>query len=226
MIADLDVSAVALQEITKPTRFRAEAKASLGDQWDFVWASVGGFQRVGLLYDTDEMTVLSTTAHRETLLHNQAKPAFEVEVLPRGAREPLHLFIVHLKATNKSEDVRARQLAALAPILKARREAGKQVVFLGDFNSTNNGDRARIARLTQDLGMSWASEGLPCTNYWARKDGCVGHPLDHVVSWEAPEAISVGGGCATDGCDPGDTCPIYHSQISDHCPVVVELSVQ
>ena len=230
MIRGLKVSAVALQEITRPEAFAAQAREELGPSWRFVWARPGGFQRVGLLYDSRQWDLIDTIAHEETLLHRQAKPAFEVVARPRvggwlaGRAEPVHFFIVHLKATNKSEAIRARQLAALAPILAERRAAGKQVVFLGDFNSTNPTDRTRLDGLADTVSLSWASEDLDCTHYWARKEACTGHALDHVMTWAVPDAITVGGACVTDGCDPGDTCPVYRSRISDHCPVVVDLA--
>jgi endonuclease/exonuclease/phosphatase family metal-dependent hydrolase len=224
MIKDLKVSAVAMQEITKPDAFTAEAKKHLGAQWDFVWAARGGMQRVGLLYNTDKLAVIGTEIHEETLLHRNAKPAFEAVVIERGQTLPIHLFIVHLKATDASESIRAAQLLALAPVLAARRASGARVVFLGDFNSTNEGDRVLLDSLSGELGLFWASEGLPCTNYWARKDGCRSHALDHVLTWSEPASIEVGGGCATDGCEVGDQCPIYRSEVSDHCPVIVEMS--
>lgn len=224
MIEDLDVSAVALQEITKPDQFRAQARAHLGQHWDFRWADRGGSQRLGFLYDSRELRVIGEIIHDDTLLHRNAKPAYEIVALPRGQRTPIHFFVVHLKATNKSEAIRARQLEALAPILAARRAQGARVVFLGDFNSTNLGDRHRLQALAADTDLQWASESLPCTNYWARRDGCLGHALDHVMTWQEPRSVAVGGACATEGCEPGETCPIYHSLISDHCPVVVEMA--
>ncbi|MEL6348369.1 MAG: hypothetical protein AAFV53_34985 [Myxococcota bacterium] len=223
LIEDLGVAAVALQEITQPERLAAQARESLGPHWRFAWTNVGSRQRVGVLYDGSRLQVIDEIVHRETLLHRGAKPAYEVVVQPIGGGAPLHLITVHLKARDSGQPIRAKQLAALRPILKQRMEEGKRVVLMGDLNSTGEADRRLLDTLARDAEMSWGSRGLPCTSYWARKDGCLGFALDHVISWAAPRAVDVGGACESDGCRPGEQCPIYYGEISDHCPVIVDL---
>ena len=230
MLQEFHASSIAMQEITNPTQFAALARETLGPEWTFVWADAGWIQRVGLLVDTRRFTVQRQTVHRETLIHRGARPVLEVVLVPRsrwGGRDgtPIHVFVAHLKSGSDSEPVRARQLAALEPILAARAAEGAAVVLMGDLNSTSTGDRERLAALAQAAGLSWASEGLECTSYWERRTTCSGHALDHVLSWAPPRTIAVGGACATEGCDPGEQCPLYRSQISDHCPIVVELAL-
>lgn len=223
LIKELGVSAVALQEITRPDQFAARAREDLGPQWDFVWANAGNQQRLGVLYDRNKLAVVDQKIHRETLLHRGAKPAYEVVVEPVGWGAPLHLITVHLKARNDGHPIREKQLRALAPILAERMRQGKRVVLLGDLNATGDADRSLLDALAQDQGMVWGSRRLPCTSYWARKDGCLGFALDHVISWTAPRKVSVGGACDQVGCRPGQQCPRYYGEISDHCPVIVDL---
>jgi hypothetical protein len=47
--------------------------------------------------------------------------------------------------------------------------------------------------------------------------------LDHVFTREAPDAIDARGPCEEIGCAPGDRCPAFHREVSDHCPITIDL---
>ncbi|MBH25827.1 MAG: hypothetical protein CMH57_15580 [Myxococcales bacterium] len=225
-IERLRAGAVGVQEIIAPERFRREARARLGPSWDFVWSSPISLQRVGVLYDTALFRLVEAREHRQTVTDRGARPALEAVLRPIGDGEGaplLRVVVLHLKAGGDHAETRRRQLEALRPVLKELLATGDRVVLLGDFNSTGEQDRRLLARLSADLGMSWGSRGLACTSYWDRRDGCLGSPLDHVLSWEPPRRVYVGGACAEVGCEPGPSCPIYCEEVSDHCPVVIDL---
>jgi endonuclease/exonuclease/phosphatase family metal-dependent hydrolase len=94
---------------------------------------------------------------------------------------------------------------------------------MGDFNATEPADREDLARLARATGLVWATEGLACSAFWSRDDGCPRSRLDHVLTSTAPRSVTAAGACATEGCDRQDRCPRYVHDVSDHCPVVVDL---
>jgi endonuclease/exonuclease/phosphatase family metal-dependent hydrolase len=130
------------------------------------------------------------------------------------------VLVVHLKAGGENADIRAAQQLALARIIAYRNE---RTIVLGDFNATGESDRASLAALARRTNLVWATEGLGCSAFWSRDDGCFRSRLDHVLMWQAPATVEAAGGCATHGCGWEESCPTYAEHVSDHCPVVVTL---
>jgi endonuclease/exonuclease/phosphatase family metal-dependent hydrolase len=94
---------------------------------------------------------------------------------------------------------------------------------MGDFNATGPEDRAAIFDMSERTEMVWLSESLECTSYWERPDQCEGSALDHVLVEAIPFSVAARGPCETEGCDTRESCPIFHREVSDHCPVVAEI---
>ncbi len=230
-IRQVGVAALGVQEIVEPAAFADAARRRLGERWRFVHAEGGPKQRVGVLFDGGELELLSTHTHRETeAVYPGAKPTFEARLRPAGASlfgpsagEVLRLLVVHLKAQGDGAELRRAQYQALRPVFAAAMASGERVVLLGDFNATNDSDRDELGALARATGAAWASRDLPCTSYWARADGCRGSALDHVLTWSPPRRIAARGPCESEGCSPGARCPIFREEVSDHCPVVVDL---
>ncbi len=220
-IEALDAPVVAVQEITDPPRFERAARERLGDDWRFVSDGSDNVQHVGVLYDGARFELAWARAHDETRLGARGKPALEVRL--RGESGALRVFVVHLKAGGEFANVRREQLRQLAPIVERAVESWDRVIVLGDFNATGEEDRHNLARFAEVTGLVWASEGLACTSYWNRRDGCRGVALDHVFTREAPDAVEARGPCEEIGCAPGDRCPAFHREVSDHCPVSADL---
>ncbi|MCA9605031.1 MAG: hypothetical protein KC619_05530 [Myxococcales bacterium] len=218
-IRELDVPIIGVQEITDPEAFAREARGRLGDEWRFVANRGGPEQRVGVLYDGARFSLAWARTHGESQLEGRGKPALEVRLRRRSGGRAVRVIVVHLKAGGDFADVRREQLRQLEPVLADAVESWDDLVVLGDFNATGDDDRRTIEALADRLGLAWASEGLACTAYWNRRDGCRGTALDHVLSREAPDDIAARGPCETIGCDPGDRCPAFHREVSDHCPV-------
>ena len=221
-IADLDAAAVGVQEIVDTEVFLAEAQKRLGASWQFVHAPKPDTIHVGVLYDSSRLTLKSTRSWPFTRVYPGARPVFEARFATNGGR-PLRLFVLHLKAGAEGVMIRKLQLKALRSIIKPFRYTRDRIVVLGDFNSTSPEDRDEIADLAEATDMIWATESLECTSYWARRDGCRGSALDHVLVSNPPRDAKARGPCETIGCKPGRTCPVFHRQVSDHCPVTVDL---
>lgn len=218
-IRALDADAIGLQEITDPTGFDRAAKERLGTRWSTVFSDHPE-QRVGVLYDGATFSVVDSTMHRETEVYDGAKPALEVR-LRRASGRVTRMFVVHLKARGDGGAVRKRQLDALAPVVRAARATGDDVIVVGDFNATGPDDVVAIRAFARASELDVATEEVECTSYWNRSDGCLGQPLDHMLtSWSAD--ASAEGACRTHGCAMRPECPSFHRDVSDHCPVVVD----
>jgi len=214
----LDAPIVAVQEIMDPPRFERELRARLGDRWDFVHTDTGGFD-LGVMFDRDAWQLVSTAVHAETQLGGNHKPTLEVRL--RAGDQLVRVLVVHFKSGSAGRDVRARQYAALAPIVREAGASGDRVVVMGDFNATDPADRADLERLARATGLAWATESLACSAFWSRDDGCPRSRLDHVLTSSSPRTVEAAGACASEGCDWQDRCPRYVREVSDHCPVVV-----
>jgi endonuclease/exonuclease/phosphatase family metal-dependent hydrolase len=219
-IRALGSPAVAVQEITDPSAFCGAARRRLGSSWDCAFTD-RPTQRVGLLVDRSALEVLSTAIHGETELYSGAKPVLEARLRPASGGSPLRMFVLHLKAGGDGGLMRARQLGALGPVLARAVGSGDRVVVLGDFNATGPADGVFIGSYARSLGLHFASEDVPCTAYWNRRDGCLGVPLDHVLTSFRAEARAEGP-CRSEGCAMRPACPVFHGAVSDHCPVAIE----
>jgi endonuclease/exonuclease/phosphatase family metal-dependent hydrolase len=222
-IEELGAPVVAVQEITDPRAFEVAARAHLGDTYRFVHDEGGQLQHVGVLYDASRFELAYARTHRETRLGPLGKPTLEVRLRRRGRGPALRVFVVHLKAGGDSSHIRREQLRQLTPLLRAAADSWDDVMLLGDFNATGPEDRETLRELALRTHLEWASEHLECTSYWNRSDGCRGAALDHVFRRERPRSVDARGPCESIGCSPGDRCPAFHREVSDHCPVTIDL---
>lgn len=223
LIRQLGTRAVAVQEICDPPAFAGAALVHLGPTWRFVYPHRGPQQRIGVLFDEETFSLRGTRTYEETVVYPEAKPAFEARLQPKSGGPVLRLLVVHLRAGGDGIPQRRQQLAALRGVLSKIRTSGDRLVLLGDFNATSAADRDGIAALAKAAEMIWASRGLRCTGYWERERDCLGTALDHVLTAASPIHTTARGPCETEGCGDRATCPIFHRDVSDHCPVVVEV---
>jgi endonuclease/exonuclease/phosphatase family metal-dependent hydrolase len=221
-IEGTDASIVAVQEVRDTAVFAEAVSARLGDDWAFVHANAGHEQRVGIVFDRERARLLEPAVTIEaTLIGNRAKAALYARFGVEGRERPLRVVVVHLTSGVRRAELRARQLDALRPTLRRAVDSGDEVILLGDFNAVTDADRARLAELAEEFGLPWATQTTACSAYWQRADHCEAETLDHIFA-DTSEA-RMHGGCATDGCGPMESCPVYRERVSDHCPVSIEL---
>jgi len=219
-LAATDAPIVAVQEIMDPPRFAHELHSRLGDAWGFVHTDTGAFD-LGVVFDRRAWQLVSTEVHDETCLGGNHKPVLEARL--RAGDDVLRVLVVHLKSGTAGRDVRARQYVQLVKIVRDAVASGDHVVVMGDFNATEPADRDDLARLARATGLAWATQSLACSAFWSRDDGCPRSRLDHVLTSSRPRAVAATGACATEGCEWQQSCPLYVDEVSDHCPVVVDL---
>lgn len=223
LLAALEPQIVAVQEIVEPERFAHAARHLLGEGYRFVHTDTPQRLELGVLYDSTRFDLLRARTHEQTVIDGRGRPAFEVRLEPRDGGRPITLVVLHLKAGGEGHEERREQLRRLSPVVHALVATDDELVVLGDFNATGDRDRDLIAHFAHHHGLFWASEELACTAYWSRDDGCRGSRLDHVLTRWPPQDVTSRGPCETEGCEPGERCPAFHSEVSDHCPVSVDL---
>ena len=150
---------------------------------------------------------------------------------------PTTLLALHLAARGEPARVeqRRQQWARLFAIRdKLAREGHGRVLLLGDTNSTGwredaHGERTFIEQRAAEAGMRVETASLACTEYWRTGDRTWDPSmLDHVL---APRGAVIEGSarlhgyCAALQCQrwSADAPPPDYAQVSDHCPVSVEL---
>lgn len=223
VIASLDAPLVAVQEITAPYHLANLARVKLGDAWRLV--VVNHRFATGVLFDSRRFSLVSTHTHVSTVVFPAAIPVLEVRLDDVVTRERVRVFVVHWKAGGEHYPTRRRQMDAFAPILEAARGSGDRIVVLGDFNATSDDDRVRIGALASNAKVEWATRTVGCTCFWQRERDCVGSSLDHVLTTERVRSVRTAGACAG-GCPTTDRCPAWRDEVSDHCPVVVDLAAR
>ena len=215
---------VAAEEITDPALFGSEARRRLGPSWKFVFDQprVDRHHHIGVLFDRDAWDLRSTTEHPGTNLGPRDHNILEVRLAPKSGGSIVRVLVIHFRPTTAGRPIRARQFDAVARVAAAAKSSGDRIVVLGDFNATEDDDRADLAALARRADLRWATSGLACTAFWKRDDGCPRSRLDHVLTSEPARRAIAAGACATEGCDWQKSCPLYVDEVSDHCPVIVD----
>jgi endonuclease/exonuclease/phosphatase family metal-dependent hydrolase len=222
-MTQLGASIIAVQEIGDPQLFARTTRARLGASWSFFSEPPTDHEPdhlLGVAWDSDKWRMRSWRIYDDTRIDGRNKATLEVRLRPFDGGAILRVLVVHFRAGTDGRETRVEQHAALARILESARESRDRIIVLGDFNATEEGDRASLRATASRTGLTWASEPLACTAFWRRADGCPRSRLDHVLTWTPPSRIEAAGACAREGCDAQPTCPLDATQISDHCPVV------
>jgi endonuclease/exonuclease/phosphatase family metal-dependent hydrolase len=225
--------------------------ALTGDTWRYVLDGCPGRgrQHVALLYDASRLTA---THQRDVAALNPSggaacdhmmRPGLGV-YLKRPSGVDFHLVAVHLKSGAKRGDLRARRrsLAGLAAAYAGAQAEVRDtdVLVVGDFNTMGcSRCRPEVAPV-EELGvMDTALAALPhafrrvsanqsCSEYYRGRGGL----LDHVVATRSMRELRpgaqaiVGGLCAERACGSwrgSAEPPSAYLELSDHCPVVVEV---
>ena len=223
--------------------------AALGGDWRVSMQSCGyrDAQRVGFLWDENRVTLsdirslwhfnAKATSPDDPCEGGRRRPGHYARVEASGGGADFHVISVHLKSGASKNDQDSRQ-TALSRIPEATAQLSQNdadIIILGDFNTMGHGgDRSaeeEIAELQERLGIQtppWRHVQLKpaCTEYYKGK----GVWLDHVVATSAMTEIADGaakvtGYCAAAECSPlpRDRMPRAYLELSDHCPIVVNL---
>ena len=222
-IAKLDAPIVALQEDHRSGGVCKWARVKLGAAWEAELLNTGSVlgHHLGVLYDTRRYKRITTRVHDGTRLGTTHKPVLDVELADTDGKR-LRVLVVHFKAGGENQPVRRRQYHALARIVAEVKQSNVPVVLLGDFNATGDADREDLAHVE----LHWLTEPLACSAFRSYyEESCPRSRLDHVLSTAIAREVRAGGGCETDGCETQASCPLYATEVSDHCPVVVELGI-
>ncbi|HJL20057.1 MAG TPA: endonuclease/exonuclease/phosphatase family protein, partial [Sandaracinaceae bacterium LLY-WYZ-13_1] len=225
--------------------------ALTGGRWEsrFDGCRRDGRQHVGFLWDASRVEARRWTALAELNplggCAHHLRPGLAVDLRWRGGLD-LHAVVVHLDSGREARDHghRRQSLVALEDALGRLRaqRMDDDLLVLGDFNTmgcrTCPGQAqaarelawldARIGGMQPALRRVRVAEGRPaCTEYYRGRGGLLDHVLASVPMRElSPGArLEAAGPCADHPCrlPRGRDVP-FLQRLSDHCPIVVELS--
>ncbi len=201
---------------------------------------------VGFLYDESRVRLVSTREYPE--LDPAAPDSCGVErsglvaKMERTgssgegtAKNPsFQLLVLHLIAGGEAgkQKKRREQWQRAHEIAAALAKDGP-VAILGDTNSTGflddkYGERTFILDQAKRAGLDVATSDMKCTEYFQPKNQpLTPSVLDHLIASPGlvrPGSVTVHGFCAELACRPTNIAPPDYTTVSDHCPVLSEIS--
>lgn len=244
----LDVDVLAVEEILTHARAKAALDTVLqrmnelsGGDWRAEIAPCPGdrSQHQGFVFDASRTSAsrFRNFDWRETDHCNMTRrPAF-VGHFALASGLDLDLAAVHAKSgvDGESYDTRKEALGQLRRLASSRATETRDddLVVLGDFNTMGSEDRktdgtAEIAELDAHAragGFRRVRSDLYCSEYSRGEGGLLDHVLVSSSMSEAKTTsrATVSGYCAALRCRPTSTMPRAYTELSDHCPMIVDL---
>ena len=247
IVRGLDVDILAVQEIQSEQRFTDLARRLSdggGRRYRTVLSSCGGRSemRVGFLYDEARVDLRETREYRELdpggggRCDEGERPGL-LGVFATGAGgAPVHLLVVHFTpgADERAIAMRREQWRRAYAIIGALEQSERRAVaILGDANTAgyrddDRGERRFVDDAARAAGMIVSTRALGCSEYWRKEEGVYAPSLlDHVIVTPETGAgqARVRGYCEELRCAEvnGRDPPEDFGNVSDHCPVVVDL---
>ena len=199
----------------------------------------GGKQQLAVVYDPKVFEYvtpsedLTFTGSRDGSC-GSLRPVFLVDLAHKATKKRYTFGVVHLKAGGNDRAFAQRWEQYLKLAALSQNYAQKNLILLGDFNSTGynikDEDFTKFEDFMGDSSLRTMTETLACTNYW---NGTLGGPefqpsiLDHIVvqdkNVKEVEQVRVGSHCAKMDCRPATHAELgtSYESVSDHCPVQV-----
>jgi hypothetical protein len=222
---------------------RAEAFGGGAFRWAIDPCKTKTSQHVALAWNTKRVKNEALEAYGELNpnggpCEGHLRPGFGGYFRAAGGLD-LEIVGVHLKSfpDQRSFELRRSSWASLGAV--RRRASGLRkdtdLVVIGDFNAMGcnecsprvgpDAERAELARADTGLELLEVSPG--CTHYYGQKPGLLDLGLVTRGMQELPKGVKLRaeGYCAERACRPlGGDVPAAHERLSDHCPIVLELT--
>lgn len=254
ILAALDADLIAVQEIADSDSLGAMLKAvnaRLAQQartsprrYEHVLAESGGHggQFVGYIYDRNAVSISDVETVARLQMTPDLRPGLFARVTSLRGGVDFQVIVMHTDSGTKDRDYqnRLRFMDSLAVELSVRGETDSDIIVLGDLNTMGRLRDEELPRVTAeeeiaDLDAKAGEMGLrrlpnlpACTEYYRGRGSLLDHILVSRAMTEAPSnaVARVAGYCAVAGCqrlDPDDM-PYDYEHVSDHCPVVIDLT--
>lgn len=239
IIQDVQSDVMAFEEVVNMEAFKSLVKNALPG-YAYEISTCGGFgeQHLAIVYNPKTFSLVSKSEDLSLSgpgnKCGSLRPLFLVTLKNKSDNQDYTFGTVHLKAGGDGKAFAQRweqygRLEALAIKL-----AAKNVILLGDFNSTGynikNVDYEKFEQFLGEASLRTVSENLGCTNYWNGDRGqklFQSSILDHVVlqdkMFAQVEETRTASHCAKLECREASVYDlgITYEQVSDHCPVRV-----
>lgn len=239
IIQEVQSDVMAFEEVVNADAFKSLVKTALPG-YSYELSACGGFgeQHLAIAYNPK---IFSLVSKSEDLSLSgpgnkcgSLRPLFLVTLKNKTDNKEYTFGAVHLKAggDGKAFAQRWEQYGRLESL--ALKLAAKNVILLGDFNSTGynikNMDYEKFEQFLGGAGLRTVAENVGCTNYWNADPGqkmFQSSILDHVVlqdkMFSQVEETRTASHCEKLDCREASLWDlgITYEQVSDHCPVRV-----
>jgi endonuclease/exonuclease/phosphatase family metal-dependent hydrolase len=205
-----------------------------------------GRQRLGYLYNTKTI-LLDNFFQDETITLSSKKCTQGIRPAAIGHFKtvqdqfPFTIINVHLKAGDKpaNEETRIQQYSVIGEyIQKFENEGRKNILVMGDFNSTDyikrNENYQTFLDFTSRFELYNYADEVECTAYWnGGKSNGIDHPaiIDHILATQnfynnfKSHSVESLAHCKASKCEISkrEDLGISYSNVSDHCPLSTTL---
>jgi endonuclease/exonuclease/phosphatase family metal-dependent hydrolase len=245
-LAGLDADVIGFAEITDGRRFPPVLRRSGGDRrFKLAQSRHGGrrAQRLAIAWDADVLEMVGQPIEiREVALTQGLRPGFAVGLRRLDDAFQFTAIQLHLKSRREGYSTRMEQHAELVEwIDRFTAETGaRPIVVMGDFNTVGSDRNApwqeieEVDEIYAEIGCARVPNSTGCTEYW---EG--GGPADGIQKASLLDLVYLCGfegavpqarswlHCARADCEdlvsrPGEEDGTFWD-VSDHCPVTVDL---
>jgi endonuclease/exonuclease/phosphatase family metal-dependent hydrolase len=220
-----------------------------GQPWSSSFQQCGGAsaQHVGFLWNAgrvdltggrDEWRLNGVAQSQNKACAGNLRPGYYGYARSLGGGADFHVIVVHSDSGRADRDIGNREQARnrIGAIANELAPTDRDIVILGDFNTMGADSGKSAEQEIDELRKALEGQRLPfrhltlenqCTEYFEGHGGW----LDHIVATQVmeelrPTTARVSGYCAVAQCRPVSDAnmPAAYKNLSDHCPVVVDLS--
>lgn len=231
---------MAFEEVVNIKAFETMMKSNLpGYAYKITACGGGGKQQLAIAYNQQIFEYVNSTEDRTFSGSSDGKcgslrPVLLVDLLHKTTKKVYTFAAVHLKAGGDDRSMSQRWKQYLLMEGLAEDFAQKNLILLGDFNTTGYSIKDRDYTKFEDFlgtsGLRTVSENLGCTSYWHGGLGANEYQpsiLDHIVvqdkNMDAIAEVKLGAHCAQSKCRPATPSDlgVSYESVSDHCPIQV-----
>jgi endonuclease/exonuclease/phosphatase family metal-dependent hydrolase len=248
ILVKLNADFITVEEIVNTNSFKKFIKAELPEYGvTLAHCGGGGRQKIGFLYNKIKFSLLNITEDNRVsdpanvvseLGCGRLRPALVGVFLNNKTNEQFVVVGLHLKAggNQRSFDKRWKQYKIVAKIVKELKANYKNIILMGDLNTTGysvtNADYDKFEDLLTETKMQTIATEFLCTSYWAglnRQDNIEESSiLDHIIypnnflGYKAGK-VEVHSHCKKSKCANVTSSDLGSSykNVSDHCPISI-----